>query len=98
MSPFVDFFKYLSVLGLSLLLVSVSAEALPALASDVGDHHRPGLTPLAAGGDRLREISDTGTEEYILAPYCMDLPPADDLMELLEAAAGFAPVGFCFSK
>ena len=32
-------------------------------------------------------------EDDILAPICMKLPPADDLMELLEAAAGFAPVG-----
>jgi len=52
------------------------------------------LTPLSAGADRLRGISDPGMEDNVLAPFCMKLPPADDLMELLEAAAGFAPVGF----
>ena len=73
-------------------MVAVPAEAPPALASDVGDHQRPDPTPHAAGAARL--MPDTGTEDHILAPYCMTLPPADDLMELLEAAAGFAPVSY----
>ena len=84
--------KILLVLGLALLLAPVPAEAPPALASDVGNRQRPELTPLAAGADRHHKISDTGPEDNVLAPFCMSLPPADDLMELLEAAAGFAPV------
>ena len=84
--------KFLLVLGFALLLAPVPAEAPPAFASDVGDRQRPELTPLAAGADHHLKISDTGPEDNILAPICMKLPPADDLMELLEAAAGFAPV------
>jgi len=87
-------FLILLVLGFALLLAAVPAEAPPALASDVGDRQRPDLTPLSAGAGNFREIFDPGMEDDILAPFCMKLPPADDLMELLEAAAGFAPVGF----